>query len=52
MQKISINEVLEIVKKWIEEETGPGFSYHIGHCDDLTYYYEILRKMLNEVIEK
>ena len=45
---MTIDTVLRVVKRWIEEETGPGFSYHIGHCDDLTHYYEILRKMLNE----
>jgi hypothetical protein len=43
-----MEELIDIIKEWIEEDTGPGFSYHIGHCDDLTHYYNMLREKLIE----
>lgn len=45
---MDIESVLEVVKRWVEDETGPGFGYHIGHCDDLTHYYNMLRDMLKD----
>ena len=41
-----MEELLRTIKEWIEEDTGPGFSYHIGHCDDLTHYYDMLKEKL------
>lgn len=49
---LSVDEILEMVKEWVEEETGPGFGYHIGHCDDLTHYYNILKEMLEDAIRR
>lgn len=44
-----MEELLKAIKEWIEEDTGPGFSYHIGHCDDLTHYYDMLREKLKSL---
>lgn len=46
---MEIATIIEVVKRWVEDETGPGFSYHIGHCDDLTSYYDLLKEMLEDV---
>jgi len=45
---MDIETVIEVVKRWVEDETGPGFGYHINHCDDLTHYYNMLRDMLKD----
>ena len=45
---MDIETVIEVVKRWVEDETGPGFGYHINHCDDLTNYYNMLRDMLKD----
>ncbi len=45
---MEIDKILEVVKDWVENETGIGFGYHINHCDDLTQYYDLLRTMLEE----
>lgn len=44
-----MEELLKEIKEWIEEDTGPGFSYHIGHCDDLSGYYEQFRDKLENL---
>ena len=46
---MEIDTIIEVVKRWVEDETGVGFGYHINHCDDLTEYYDLLRDMLKDV---
>lgn len=41
------DKIIAIVKEWLEE-CASSLSYHLGHCDDLTWYYDILREKLNQ----
>ena len=50
---MQIEDIIQEVKAWLEDDCGPGFGYRFDHCLDLGSDLEILKKRLeSKEVEK
>lgn len=43
---MQIDDIIQEVKTWLEEDCGPGFGYRFNHCLDLSSDLEVLKERL------
>jgi len=48
---MQIEDIIQEVRAWLEDDCGPGFGYRFNHCLDLSSDLEILKARLSKKIE-